>query len=88
MKALYESIHGTESVDYARLFHEQAQLDSNKQLLAELRQDDATDEEVKKIEDSEIELARRHNRLDNLAVARKLTLMSEMNQGFVADAKL
>lgn len=81
-------VHGTESVDYARLFHEQAQLDSNKQLLAELRQDDATDEEVKKIEDSEIELARRHNRLDNLAVARKLTLMSEMNQGFVADAKL
>ncbi|KAI3316650.1 kinase-like domain-containing protein [Xylariaceae sp. AK1471] len=93
-KSLYERVNFTEdqrvaeSVDYARLFHTQAQLEANKELLAELRQDDVSEAEIKELEDAEFHLTREKKRLSSLAVARKLTLMSEMNSGFVADAKL
>ncbi|KAI5859410.1 kinase-like domain-containing protein [Durotheca rogersii] len=92
-KTLYELVYEIEdegavgSVDYARLFHEQAQQEGNKQLFAKLREDDASEEEVKEREEAAFRLEKK-KKSNSLAVARKLTLMSEMNPGFVADKRL
>ncbi|KAI1322560.1 hypothetical protein F5Y16DRAFT_413198 [Xylariaceae sp. FL0255] len=82
-KSLYDLL-----VDYASLFQAQAELEANKQLLAELREEDESEAEKKGLEDAEFHMTKEKKRLSALAVARKLTLMSEMNPGFVADAKL
>lgn len=71
-------------IDYGRLFHKRAMLPSNKQLLSKLREDDLSDAEIKEREKD----AFSRTTSDRLAVARKLTLMSEMNPGFVGDRRL
>ncbi|KAJ9425656.1 hypothetical protein QL093DRAFT_2079402 [Fusarium oxysporum] len=70
--------------DYGWLFHQRAMTPSNKQLLSKLREDDLTDDEVKERE----KVVFSGNKLDRLAVARKLTVMSEMNPGFIGDRRL
>jgi hypothetical protein len=87
-KELYELVHDLDgnpaSVDYGRLFHERAMLPSNCKLLSRLIEDDLPDEEIKEREKAIIS----KDGPDRLAVARKLTLMSEMNPGFVGDQRL
>ncbi|KAL6905108.1 hypothetical protein GGI43DRAFT_421339 [Trichoderma evansii] len=60
------------------------QTDENMKLLAELQDDDMTIEEVQEQERMAISSTRRANS-DAIAIARKLTLMSEMNPGFLAN---
>ncbi|KAF7560258.1 hypothetical protein G7046_g3883 [Stylonectria norvegica] len=92
-KALYEIVFESEnggllgSVDYARLFQQRAQDDSNKRLSAELREDDPSKDEARKHEEAAFCYAE-ERKWDSLAIARKVTLMSEMNAGFVADKRL
>ncbi|KAF4439335.1 Altered inheritance of mitochondria protein-like protein [Fusarium austroafricanum] len=87
---LYELAHKSEmetlsdSIDYGRLFHERAMLPRNKLLLSRLSEDDLPDVEVKGREKEILSGAK----LERLAVARKLTIMSEMNSGFVGDKRL
>ncbi|KFA48439.1 hypothetical protein S40293_00294 [Stachybotrys chartarum IBT 40293] len=69
------------------LFHERANQDENKRLLAELEEDDITMEELQEKERAWFIPSRTANS-DAVAVARKLTLMSEMNPGFLADHRL
>lgn len=69
---------------YGWLFHQRAMTASNKQLLSKLKEDDLTDEEVKTREKDVFS----GDELDRLAVARKLTLISEMNPGFIGDRRL
>ncbi|KAI9149378.1 hypothetical protein HJFPF1_11430 [Paramyrothecium foliicola] len=66
------------------LFHERANRGENKVLLVELQQDDMEIEEVQERERGYFIPNRTENTAD-IAVARKLTLMSEMNPGFLAD---
>ena len=69
------------------LFHERANRDENRALLAELQEEDMTREELEKRERAHFPPSRTVNS-DVLAVARKLTLMSEMNPVFFADHRL
>jgi hypothetical protein len=69
------------------LFHERANRDENKALLAELQEEDLTGEELEKEERAHFPPSRTVNS-DMLTVARKLTLMSEMNPLFFADHRL
>ncbi|KFA74842.1 hypothetical protein S40288_03523 [Stachybotrys chartarum IBT 40288] len=69
------------------LFHERANQDENKRLLAELEEDDITMEELQEKERAWFIPSRTANS-DAVAVARKLTLMSEMNPGLLADHRL
>lgn len=73
-----------DAADYGQLFHQRAMLPSNKLLLSKLSEDDLSDEEVKEREKVVFSGAKS----DRLAIARKLTLMSEMNPGFVGDRRL
>ncbi|KAF5665951.1 kinase-like domain-containing protein [Fusarium circinatum] len=92
--ALFQELHGLvyktgdgkplDSRDYGCLFHRRAMAPSNKQLLSELKKDDLTDAEVKEREKDVFS----GDKLERLAVARKLTLMAEMNPGFVGDRQL
>ncbi|KAH6969360.1 kinase-like domain-containing protein [Fusarium avenaceum] len=85
---LYELVYKYEtlsdSVDYGRLFHERSMLPSNKLLLSRLGEDDLPDEEIKEKEKDVFSRVKS----DRLAVARKLTIMSEMNPGFIGDKRL
>ncbi|KAF4950123.1 hypothetical protein FGADI_8392 [Fusarium gaditjirri] len=74
----------SDSIDHGWLFHQRAMTPSNKQLLSELKEYDLTDDEVKERENEVFS----GEKVDRLAVARKLTLMSEMNPGFVGDRRL
>ena len=69
------------------LFHERANQAENKKLLTELQEDDLTAEELEEKERACFPLSRTKDS-DAIAVARKLTLMSEMNPGFIADHRL
>lgn len=87
-KVLYELVYdkGLENENIPRLFHEQSMQEYGKELLAELREDElAEEEEVKGREDDK---AVHTKESEGLAVARKLTLVSEMNPNFVADKTL
>lgn len=75
------------SINHARLFHERAQQSDNKLLLTELHEDDLSEKEMKEQEEGAFSFAE-ERKLDNLAIARKLTLISEMNPGFLADQRL
>ncbi|KAL7926034.1 kinase-like domain-containing protein [Trichoderma austrokoningii] len=66
------------------LLHERAKTDENQKLLIELQEYDMTAEEQRKEEQKYFSPARRANS-DAVAVARKLTIMSEMNPGFLAN---
>lgn len=87
-RRLYELIYkNSSSRDILWLLHERADRDENKQLLAELQEDDITAEEVQEKELAWFTPGRIVNS-DAIAVARKLTLMSEMNPAFLADHRL
>ncbi|KAF5535558.1 altered inheritance of mitochondria [Fusarium napiforme] len=73
-----------DSRDYGWLFHQRAMAPSNQQLLSKLKEDDLTDAEVK---EREIDVFS-GDKVERLAVARKLTLMFEMNPGFIGDRRL
>lgn len=85
-RRLFDLIYkpGAEKKDILYLFHERAKSDENKKLLAELQEDDMATAEVQEQERNVITADRRANS-DALAIARKLTLMSEMNPAFLAD---
>ncbi|KAF5678050.1 altered inheritance of mitochondria [Fusarium denticulatum] len=74
----------SDSRDYGWLFHQRAMTPSNKQLLSKMSEYDLTDYEVKERETDVFS----GDRVERLAVARKLTLMSEMNRGFIGDWRL
>ncbi|KAF5580907.1 altered inheritance of mitochondria [Fusarium pseudocircinatum] len=74
----------SDSRDYGWLFHQRAMNPSNKQLLSQMSEYDLTDDEVK---EREIDVFS-GDKVERLAVARKLTLMSEMNPGFTGDRRL
>jgi hypothetical protein len=88
--ALYELVYNkrgdasSDTINCGRLFYERAMLEANKQLLPKLGEYDLTDEELREMERASFP----PEKSDRLAVARKLTLMSEMNPGFVGDRRL
>lgn len=61
-------------------------LEDNKQLSTKLREDDLSEEDVKQREGDYFGNGK--DAETDRAVARKLTVMSEINRGFVADARL
>lgn len=73
--------------DIPRLFDERAQRYENRKLLDELGKDDLSQDYVKRQEQAAFGSSQAVNS-DRLALARKLTLMSEMNKRFVADRRL
>ena len=85
-RVLYETADRVKEVDIPQLFYQRAVLEDNKRLLATLREDDLSGEDLKKAEGDafgvgkDVEICR--------SVARKLTVMSEINRDFVADKKL
>ncbi|UKZ65830.1 uncharacterized protein TrAtP1_007020 [Trichoderma atroviride] len=85
-RRLFELIHqpSAEEKDILHLLHERAKSDENRKLFAELQEDDMTTSEVQEQERMAISSTRRANS-DAVAIARKLTLMSEMNPGFFAN---
>lgn len=85
-RQLFELVNGpsTEGAGILRLFHERAGTDENRKLLVELQEEDLTAEELQEKERPFFPAARNANS-DALAVARKLTLMSDMNPTFLAD---
>lgn len=92
-RKLFELVHET-SADEAEsskgilwLLHERASWDDNERLLAELQDEDITAEQLQEEERACFPPQRTANS-DAVAVARKLTLMSEMNPAFLADHRL
>ncbi|KAL7901516.1 kinase-like domain-containing protein [Trichoderma sp. SZMC 28014] len=85
-RRLFELVYktGSENAGILHLLHERARADENKKLLAELQADDMTAAEVQEQERMAISSTRRTNS-DAVAIARKLTLMSEMNPAFLAN---
>ncbi|KAF5976571.1 kinase-like domain-containing protein [Fusarium coicis] len=89
-RRLYDLVYKTgakspsDSRDCGWLFHQRAMAPSNKQLLSKLKEYDLTEEEIKEREKDVFS----GGKLDRLAVARKLTLISEMNPGFIGDRRL
>ncbi|KAF5588710.1 altered inheritance of mitochondria [Fusarium pseudoanthophilum] len=69
---------------YGWLFHQRAMTSSNKQLLSRMSEYDLTNDEMKEREINVFS----GDKVERLAVARKLTLMSEMNPGFIGDRRL
>ncbi|KAJ3539249.1 hypothetical protein NM208_g5564 [Fusarium decemcellulare] len=89
---LFELIYKTSTDDNGRegilwLFHQRANRNENRKLLAELQEADLTSEELQERERACFPPSRTVNS-DAIAVARKLTLMSEMNPAFLADHRL
>ncbi|KAG5826408.1 hypothetical protein H9Q74_003502 [Fusarium xylarioides] len=91
---LYDLVYRTEieypsdSRDCGWLFHQRALTTSNKQLLCKLSEDDLTDDEVKEREIDVFSGDKTGDKMERLAVARKLTVMSEMNPRFIGDRRL
>ena len=87
---LYELVHNSKTevisntIDYGQMFHARAMLPGNQQLLSRLSEYDLSSEELQEREQGVFS----HVEMDRLAIARKLTLMSEMNLGFVGDRRL
>ncbi|KAG8409276.1 hypothetical protein J3458_019393 [Metarhizium acridum] len=85
-RQLFELVHkpSAEGEGILCLVHRRANRDENKRLVAELQEEDFTIEELQEKERLFMPPTR-HTNSDAIAVARKLTLMSEMNPGFLAD---
>ncbi|KAK1255428.1 hypothetical protein MKX08_009423 [Trichoderma sp. CBMAI-0020] len=85
-RRLFELVYkpSSEEAGVLYLLHERAKTNGNKKLLAELQEDDMTAAEVQEQERRAISSTRLANS-DAVAIARKLTLMSEMNPGFLAN---
>lgn len=73
-------------VNIPTLFLERAAQEVNAQLLLTLSEDDLSDEEL--MQEEIAAFGTKPNKTDSLAVARKLTLMSHINRGFIADKRL
>lgn len=65
---------------------DRAAREDNKELLARLREDDRPEEDAKRKEDASFGSSTAST--DRLAVARKLTVMAEINGGFLVDKRL
>ena len=85
-KVLYELVYEKGSENIPRLFYDQGMQEQGKELLAKLREDELLEEE--EIEEQEDNEASHTEESEGLAVARKLTLVSEINPNFVADKRL
>ena len=70
------------------LFSERARRYENKRLLDELGEDDLPPDEVERQERESFGRPSSPATTEKLAMARKLTLMTEMNEGFAADRRL
>ena len=88
-RILYELVYKVEDggVDIPRLFYERAKREDNRQLLSELSGDDLSEEDVKQAEDAAFP-SDRTIKTSRLAVARKLTVVSELNHRLLADERL
>lgn len=92
-KALYGLVHKAGSEDIPQLFYDQSVQEHGRELMAELRQmeleeeDEEEDEEEETGDQTDGEFGDT-DESGSLDVARKLTLMSEMNPNFVADKRL
>lgn len=75
-KALYDIVYETDSDDIPRLFHERSMQERGKKLLAELVGDD--EEDVDEDGEEEEDLAAKTKDPVELAITRKLVLMSEI----------
>ncbi|OAR01856.1 hypothetical protein LLEC1_01798, partial [Akanthomyces lecanii] len=87
--ALYKLVNGMEVEDAGipGLFNKLAAEEENRLLLATLRADDYTAAELEREEDAASGCGKA-DQGDSRAVARKLTVMAEINRNFVADSKL
>ncbi|KAF7552499.1 hypothetical protein G7046_g7388 [Stylonectria norvegica] len=83
-KLLYGLVYAKKADDLPRLFRERSMQEHNKALLAELCQEEIEEEGGPNEEEGDAYV----DESDGPAVARKLTLMSEMNPNFVADKRL
>ncbi|KAF5979717.1 RNase H domain-containing protein [Fusarium coicis] len=85
-KSLYDLVYNKNSDDIPRRFHERSMRDSGRALFAKLCQAESEQEEDEPTQTDD------DNGQTNVSVealvARKLTLMSEMNTNFVADKRL
>lgn len=84
-RMLYDMVYEKKSEDIPRLFREQSNQASGKALLVELDQDESGEGCIK-AEGNDEDAQGNHS--NEVAVARKLGLMSEMNPSFVADKRL
>lgn len=96
-RGLYVSVHGSdagETLDIPRLFRRYAAQEDNQKLLKELAENDMPENEVEREERMAFSSratgadGMKVNNTKAIAVARKLTLMSEMNEDFIADRRL
>lgn len=86
-RALYEIVHQVEGEDIPRLFDERAAREHNRRLFAALEEDGFSEEEVEEAERAAFGSAK-PGTVERIAVARKLTVMSQINRGFLADHRL
>ncbi len=88
-QALYKLVYkaGGDVPQITRLFEERAAELDNQQLLATLCADDYTESEIKQEEDAAFG-SPKFDTSDSRAVARKLTIMSELNHEFFPGSKL
>ncbi|TWU72927.1 hypothetical protein ED733_000798 [Metarhizium rileyi] len=88
-QALYTLVNEieVEDADISGLFDELAAEEKNQHLLAMLRADDYTASELEKGEDAAFGCGKT-DQGDSRAVARKLTVMAEINHKFLANSKL
>jgi hypothetical protein len=86
-KSLYDLVYEKNSDDIPRLFYERTVQESGQELFADLCLAESEDEEVCKGEQEDKEHGPTNVSVE-VGVARKITLMSEMNPNFVADNRL
>ncbi|ENH69519.1 hypothetical protein FOC1_g10011875 [Fusarium oxysporum f. sp. cubense race 1] len=84
-KSLYELVYRKESGDIPQLFYERSIHESGKAIFAKLCQESPDEEEE---EEHDRSVNNQLRKSTDFAMARKLTLMSEMNHNFVADRRL
>ncbi|PCD43277.1 hypothetical protein AU210_002377 [Fusarium oxysporum f. sp. radicis-cucumerinum] len=84
-KSLYELVYRKESDDIPQLFYERSIQESGKAIFAKLCQESPDEEEE---EEHDRGCNNQLSKSADFAMARKLTLMSEMNHNFVADRRL
>lgn len=85
-KSLFDLVYNKNSDDIPQLFHDRSMQESGQALLAKLCQGDSEEEEdettQKDNNDGQTSVS------VDVIIARKLTLISEMNTNFVADKRL
>lgn len=84
---LFDLAWPSSSIPMPELFFQRSKMEDNRKLLAELAADDMTPEDVEK-EEAYVGMRDNKAEIEQIAVARKLTVMAEMNPLFVADRTL